>query len=69
MNWLVKVAAFKFLSGLPGGSGFYGYCQERITRSTESDLRELAIPIHECFNRYSKEELGAKHLFFVAERA
>jgi hypothetical protein len=36
---------------------------------TDADMEDLArIPIHSCFNRYSREELGAKHLFFVAEK-
>ena len=36
---------------------------------TASDLRELdQIPVHSFFNRYTREELGAKHLFFVAEK-
>lgn len=40
-----------------------------VTGPTTTDLEELAcIPIHPCFSRYSREELGAKHLFFVAER-
>jgi hypothetical protein len=34
-----------------------------------NDLRELdQLPIHEFFSRYTREELGAKHLFFVAEK-
>lgn len=40
-----------------------------IDAPSESDLRKLEqIPIHDCFREYSKEELGAKHLFFVAEK-
>lgn len=40
-----------------------------VTGPTAADLEELKrIPIHSYFNRYSHEELGAKHLFFVAER-
>lgn len=36
---------------------------------TAADLQELnRIPIHACFADYSREELGAKHLFFVAEK-
>ncbi len=37
MNWLVKVAAFKLLSGLPGGAAFYRYSQKKITRSIIPD--------------------------------
>jgi methyltransferase family protein len=34
---------------------------------TSEDLRELEkIPIHPCFAKYSKQDLGAKHLFFAA---
>ena len=33
MNWRIKVAAFKLLSALPGGSGFYRFLQQRVTRS------------------------------------
>lgn len=33
MNWLVKVACFKLLSGMPGGASFYRYCQEHVTHS------------------------------------
>ena len=37
---------------------------------TADDLKELeAIPVHPSFNRFTKEELGAKNLFFVAENA
>ena len=36
---------------------------------TAADLRELErIPVHGCFSRHSREELGAKHLFFVARK-
>lgn len=41
-----------------------------IDPTTEEDLRDLArVPVHECFSCYSKEDLVAKHLFFVAEKA
>jgi hypothetical protein len=33
MNWRAKVAAFKLLSVLPGGSAVYRYLQENITQS------------------------------------
>lgn len=40
-----------------------------VTGPTAADLEELAgIPVHSHFSRYSREELGAKHLFFVAEK-
>jgi len=36
---------------------------------TDNDRLELErIPVHRCFKRYSMEELGAKHLFLVAEK-
>jgi methyltransferase family protein len=36
---------------------------------TADDLRVLdTIRIHPCFAKYSREELGAKHLFFAAEK-
>ncbi|HWF19694.1 MAG TPA: class I SAM-dependent methyltransferase [Verrucomicrobiae bacterium] len=40
-----------------------------VTGPTAADLEELSrIPIHNSFSRYSREELGAKHLFFVAQK-
>ncbi len=33
MNWRVKVAAFKTLSALPGGTAIYRYLQEHVTKS------------------------------------
>jgi hypothetical protein len=40
-----------------------------VTGPTAADLADLSrIPIHECFSYYSREELGAKNLFFVAEK-
>jgi hypothetical protein len=39
------------------------------TGPTDNDLRELdQIPIHDFFKRYSRDELGTKHLFFIAEK-
>jgi SAM-dependent methyltransferase len=35
MNWRIKVAAFKALSALPGGSAAYRFLQERVTRSLD----------------------------------
>jgi SAM-dependent methyltransferase len=40
-----------------------------VTGPTAADMEELGrVPVHGYFNRYSREELGAKHLFFVAEK-
>jgi hypothetical protein len=40
-----------------------------VTGPTASDLEDLArVPVHPCFSHYSREELGAKNLFFVAEK-
>lgn len=40
-----------------------------IERGTEADLAELAqIPVAPCFQRYSREDLAAKHLFFAAHK-
>lgn len=40
-----------------------------VAEPTANDLQEVdQIPIHSSFNHYSREELGAKHLFFVAEK-
>jgi len=40
-----------------------------VTGPTAGDLEELArIPVHECFKHYTREELGAKNLFFAAEK-
>lgn len=33
MNWLVKIAAYKMLSAIPGGARLYRLSQEKITRS------------------------------------
>src|SRR6266478_7400295 len=33
MKWLVKVAAFKLLSALPGGESLYRLSQEQFTKS------------------------------------
>lgn len=33
MNWLVKVASFKLLSAIPGGSALYKWAQKNITHS------------------------------------
>ena len=33
MNWLTKIAAFKVLSALPGGSALYRFSQEQFTKS------------------------------------
>ncbi len=40
-----------------------------VEHGTEEDLAELRqIPIADCFARYPIEELGAKHLFFAAQK-
>ena len=40
-----------------------------IEQGTAEDLKELAgIPIDPFFKRYSREELAAKNLFFVAQK-
>ncbi len=50
-------------------SAGFGILHFEVAGPTASDLRELEqIPVHSFFNRYSREELGAKHLFFVAEK-
>src|SRR5205823_1133410 len=33
MNWRVKIAAFKVLSTVPGGSALYRFAQEHLTKS------------------------------------
>src|SRR2546426_11733745 len=35
MNWRAKVAAFKVLSALPGGSVLYRFTQEHVTKSLD----------------------------------
>jgi SAM-dependent methyltransferase len=40
-----------------------------VDQATREDLAELeTIPVAKCFARYSKEDLGARHLFFVARK-
>lgn len=40
-----------------------------VEEGTAGDLKELeSIPIAPCFERYSRAELAAKHLFFVARK-
>ncbi len=42
MNWLLKSAQFQVLSLLPGGTRFYNYTQEHITRSTVASFQRVA---------------------------
>jgi SAM-dependent methyltransferase len=40
-----------------------------VEGGTPQDFKELEkIPIAECFKKYSREDLAAKHLFFVAQK-
>lgn len=40
-----------------------------VEGGTPQDFKELKqIPIAECFKKYSREDLAAKHLFFVAQK-
>ena len=40
-----------------------------IEPGTAADLAELEqIPLAKCFQRYSREDLAAKHLFFAARK-
>jgi len=40
-----------------------------VEQGTEAHLRQLeAIKIDACFGRYSREELAARHLFFIARK-
>ena len=40
-----------------------------VEPGTAEELKELdQVPIAECFKRYTREDLAAKHLFFVARR-
>ena len=50
------------------GAGFRILHQE-INPPVADDYAQLdQVKVHPCFSRYSREELVAKHLFFVAER-
>jgi len=40
-----------------------------VEGGTPEDFKELdAIPVAECFKKYSREDLAAKHLFFVVQK-
>src|SRR5882724_1375355 len=41
MNWRAKIAAFKVLSALPGGSALYRFCQEHLTKSLDPVLARV----------------------------
>lgn len=62
-----RLKARDYLS-LLGEAGFRIIHQE-VNVATEADYRELdQVKIHPEFARYTRDELVAKHLFFVAER-
>src|SRR5207253_5816982 len=74
MNWRVKVAGYKALSGLPGGKAFYRFTQKHLTRSlrpTEarvSQKLEIGLQYLDWLSAHDLADklVGGKHLDFGA---
>jgi len=74
MNWRLKVAGFKALSGLPGGKAFYRFTQKYMTgslRATEarvSQKLEIGLQYLDWLNKHDlgTRLLAGQHLDFGA---
>ncbi len=74
MKWLVKVAAFKLLSALPGGTSLYRFSQEQCTKSLVPNRErvhqkmEVGLRYFEWLSKHGKEGqlLEGSHLDFGA---
>jgi SAM-dependent methyltransferase len=74
MKWLLKVAAYRTLSALPGGVAMYRFSQEKLTRSltptrgrVEQKI-EVGLQYMDWLERNGRKEqlLGGTHLDFGA---
>jgi hypothetical protein len=63
MHWRAKVAGFKLLSVLPGGSALYRFCQEHLTKSLvpspERVAQKLAVGLQyfDWLNKHQRQDL------------
>jgi hypothetical protein len=72
MNWRLKVAGFKVLSGLPGGTSFYRFAQKNLTgslRPTQARVDqklEVGMQYVDWLQKHGYPVAGRTHLDFGA---